>query len=81
MHFQTRDEVDGILRLCQLDVSRPSDEAWDRSVLSEAVEYLCKTFNYRAAEAVSPPEEIHDLFLLASGAKRSPATVASPARC
>jgi len=72
MHFQTRDEVDGFLRLCQLDVSRPYDEAWARSVLSEAVEYLRKTFNYRVADAVSQPGEIHDLFLLASGAKGSP---------
>jgi hypothetical protein len=40
MHFQTRGEVDGFLRICHLDVSRPYDEAWARSVLSEAVEYL-----------------------------------------
>jgi len=69
MHFQAREEVDRFLRLCQLDVSRPYDEAWARLVLSEAVAYLRKTFNYRVADAVAKPEEIHDLFLLASGAK------------
>ncbi len=72
MHFQTRDEVDSFLRLCQLDVSRPYDDAWARGVLAEAVEYLRKTFNYRVADAVAQPGEIHDLFLLASGAKGSP---------
>ncbi|MCE9668264.1 TIGR04552 family protein [Myxococcus stipitatus] len=68
MHFKERDEVDRFLRLCQLDVSRPDDEAWARLVLSEAVEYLRKTFNYRVADAVAKPREIHELFLLASGA-------------
>ncbi|MCY1021691.1 TIGR04552 family protein [Pyxidicoccus sp. MSG2] len=72
MHFQRRDEVDRFLRLCQLDVSRPYDEAWARSVLAEAVEYLRKTFNYRVADGVAQPAEIHDLFLFASGAKGSP---------
>ncbi|WP_255442835.1 TIGR04552 family protein [Corallococcus sp. Z5C101001] len=69
MHFQTRDEVDRFLRLCQLDVSRPYDDAWGRTVLADAVEYLRKTFDYRVAEAVAEPEELHDLFLFASGAK------------
>jgi uncharacterized protein (TIGR04552 family) len=72
MHFQTRDEVDGFLRLYGLDVSRPYDEAWARGVLAEAVEYLRKTFNYRVADAVAQPQEVHDLFLFASGAKGSP---------
>lgn len=69
MHFQTRDEVDRFLRLCQLDVSRPYDDAWARTVLADAVEYLRKTFDYRVADAVAQPEELHDLFLFASGAK------------
>ncbi|MCY1002440.1 TIGR04552 family protein [Myxococcus sp. MISCRS1] len=69
MHFQVRDEVDRFLRLCQLDLSRPFDEAWARMVLADAVSYLRKTYNYRVADAVARPEEIHDLFLLASGAK------------
>lgn len=72
MHFQTREEVDHFLRLCQLDTSRPYDEEWARTVLSDAVEYLRKTFNYRVAEAVARPEEIHDLFLFASGMKGPP---------
>jgi uncharacterized protein (TIGR04552 family) len=69
MHFQKRDEVDRFLRLCQLDVSRPYDDAWARTVLADAVDYLRKTFDYRVADAVAQPEEIHDLFLFASGAK------------
>src|SRR5215472_9538961 len=69
LHFQTRDEVDRFLRLCQIDPSKSYDEAWARTVLADAVEYLRRTFNYRVAESVAHPAEIHDLFLLASGAK------------
>jgi uncharacterized protein (TIGR04552 family) len=72
MHFESRDEVDHFLRLCQLDLSRPYDEAWARTVLADAVEYLRKTFNYRVADAVANPTEIHDLFLFASGVKGAP---------
>jgi uncharacterized protein (TIGR04552 family) len=72
MHFQTRDEVDRFLRLCQIDTSRPHDEAWARTVLADAVEYLRRTFDYRVADAVANPEEIHDLFLYASGVKGLP---------
>ncbi|WP_426753398.1 TIGR04552 family protein [Myxococcus sp. Y35] len=72
MHFQTREEVDNFLRLLQLDLSRPYDEEWARGVLSEAVEYLRKTFNYRVADAVARPAEIHDLFLYAAGVKGAP---------
>lgn len=69
LHFKTRDEVDRFLKLCQLDLATPWDEAWCRLILSEAVEYLRRTFNYRVAEEVAQPQEIHDLFLYASGAK------------
>nr|WP_257458118.1 TIGR04552 family protein [Archangium lipolyticum] len=72
MHFQARDEVDRFLRLCQVDTSQPHDEAWARTVLADAVEYLRRTFDYRVADAVANPEEIHDLFLYASGAKGQP---------
>ena len=69
LHFRDRDEVDRFLRLCCLDLTNPQDEAWARSVLAEAVEYLRKTFSYRVADVVARPAEIHDLFLLASGVK------------
>ncbi len=72
MHFQTRDEVDRFLRLCQIDTSRPHDEAWARMVLADAVEYLRRIFDYRVADAVASPGEIHDLFLYASGVKGLP---------
>ena len=72
MHFQSRDEVDRFLRLCQIDTSRPEDETWARTVLADAVEYLRQTFDYRVADAVADPEEIHDLFLYASGVKGLP---------
>jgi uncharacterized protein (TIGR04552 family) len=67
MHFKTWDEVDRFLRLLQIDPTRAHDEAWVRTVLADAVEYLRKTFNYRVADAVANPNMIHDLFLLASG--------------
>ncbi|MBX5481953.1 MAG: TIGR04552 family protein [Myxococcaceae bacterium] len=69
LHFTTREEVDRFLRLCLLDPDDPEDQRWMRTVLADAVAYLRKTFNYKVAEAVANPEEIHDLFLYASGAK------------
>jgi uncharacterized protein (TIGR04552 family) len=70
LHFTTRDEVDRFLRLCCIDPSQPGDVEWVRTVLSDAVEYLRKSFDYRVAKPVAEPEEIHDLFLYASGAKK-----------
>ncbi|HEY0883606.1 MAG TPA: TIGR04552 family protein [Archangium sp.] len=67
MHFKTWDEVDRFLRLLQVDPTRKSDELWVRTVLTDAVEYLRRTFNYRVADAVANPNMIHDLFLFASG--------------
>lgn len=69
LHFLSRDEVDRFLRLCEIDPSDPNDEAWVRTILNDAVEYLRRTFDYRVADAVARPGEIHDLFLYASGAK------------
>ena len=67
MHFTTWDEVDRFIRLCQIDPTQRHDEAWVRQVLSDAVEYLRRTFDYKVADAVANPNMIHDLFLLASG--------------
>jgi uncharacterized protein (TIGR04552 family) len=67
MHFKTWDEVDRFLRLLQVDPTRKSDELWVRTVLTDAVEYLRRTFNYRVSDAVANPNMIHDLFLFASG--------------
>ncbi|WNG46267.1 TIGR04552 family protein [Archangium minus] len=72
MHFQSRNEVDRFLRLCQIDTTRPEDELWARMVLADAVDYLRQTYNYRVADAVADPAEIHDLFLYASGVKGLP---------
>jgi uncharacterized protein (TIGR04552 family) len=69
LHFRTRDEVDRFLRLCCLDLTQAHDEAWGRKVLADSVEYLRRTFGYRVAEAVTHPQELHDLFLFASGVK------------
>jgi len=71
LHFQTHEEVDRFLRLCQIDPSKSYDEEWARTILGDAVEYLRRTFDYRVAEAVAQPAEIHDLFLYASGAKEA----------
>ncbi len=69
LHFKTRDEVDRFLKLCGVDPGKPHDEAWIRTVLADAVEYLRKTFDYKVTKAVSEPDEVHDLFLYASGVK------------
>jgi uncharacterized protein (TIGR04552 family) len=70
LHFGTRDEVDRFLRLCQVDPEAAHDVEWVRTVLADAVEYLRKSFDYRVASPVAQPEEIHDLFLYASGVKK-----------
>jgi uncharacterized protein (TIGR04552 family) len=69
LHFRTSDEVDRFLRLCCLDLGNAHDNAWTRIILADAVEYLRRTFGYRVADAVARPNEIHDLFLFASGLK------------
>jgi uncharacterized protein (TIGR04552 family) len=69
MHFESREEVDQFLRLCQMNPDDPIDEDWCRTVLRDAVDYLRGTFNYRVADAVAHPSEIHDIFLYASGLK------------
>lgn len=69
LHFRSRDEVDRFLRLCLLNPDDPADEAWMRTVLADAVAYLRKTFDYQVSAAVAEPDEIHDLFLYASGVK------------
>ena len=67
MHFSDRAEVSDFLDLCGYDMEEPLDEAWGRVVLADAVEYLRKTFHYRVTEAVAHPEDLHNLFLYASG--------------
>ncbi len=69
MHFLNRDEVDRFLRLVQIDPDNAEDEAWVRLILADAVEYLRRTFGYRVSDVVAHPDEIHDLFLYASGIK------------
>jgi uncharacterized protein (TIGR04552 family) len=69
LHFLNRDEVDRFLRLCEIDPTNAEDEKWVRLILADAVEYLRRTFGYRVTAAVANPEEIHDLFLYASGVK------------
>src|SRR4051794_27810952 len=69
LHFKARDEVDRFLRLSQIDPENPHDEEWVRTILADSVEYLRKTFDYRVADPVANPGEMHDLFLYASGAK------------
>ncbi len=66
LHFRTRDEVDRFLRLCLINPDDPVDQAWARVILSDAVDYLRRTFDYRVSDAVAQPAEIHDLFLYAS---------------
>src|SRR5437870_3403764 len=67
LHFQTRDEVDRYLRLCLFEPESPFDRARLQRILDEAVDYLRTSFRYTVSEAVAHPEDVRDLFLLASG--------------
>jgi len=67
LDFRDRAEVDRFLAINRFEVSDPRDERRLRSILSQAVDYLRKVFGYRVADAVASPEDVRDLFLLASG--------------
>lgn len=67
LNFENRDEVDAFLRLCLFRPGEEADDARMREILQEAVDYLRSAFRYRVADAVAEPEEVHDLFLIASG--------------
>jgi uncharacterized protein (TIGR04552 family) len=68
LDFRTREEVGRFLALHLFDLDDPKDERRVRSVLAQAVEYLRSEFGYRVASPVAEPEDVRDLFLLASGA-------------
>lgn len=67
LDFETREEVDRFLAINLFDPSDPRDERRLRSILSQAVDYLRRVFGYRVADAVAHPEDVRDLFLIASG--------------
>jgi uncharacterized protein (TIGR04552 family) len=67
LDFRDGAEVDGFLRLNLFDLDDPKDERRVRAILAQAVEYLRNAFGYRVAEPVAAPEDVKDLFLLASG--------------
>jgi uncharacterized protein (TIGR04552 family) len=65
--FKDAREVDAFLALNLFDLEETRDERRLRSILGQAVEYLRAEFGYRVAEPVARPEDVRDLFLLASG--------------
>jgi uncharacterized protein (TIGR04552 family) len=67
LDFRTREEVVRFLALHLFDLDDAKDERRVRSVLAQAVEYLRSEFGYRVATPVAEPEDVCDLFLLASG--------------
>jgi uncharacterized protein (TIGR04552 family) len=67
LHLESRDAVDHFLRLNLFDLRDPKDERRLRQILAQAVEYLRKAFGYRVAAPIAEPEDLRDLFLLASG--------------
>jgi uncharacterized protein (TIGR04552 family) len=68
LDFRSADEVTRFLALNLFDVDDPRDERRLRSVLAQAVEYLRAEFGYKVAAPVAEPEDVRDLFLVASGA-------------
>jgi len=67
LDFHTPAEVDAFLSLNLFDLEDPRDERRLRSILAQAVEYLRAAFGYRVADPVARPEDLRELFLLASG--------------
>jgi len=68
LDFRGPADVTRFLALNLFDLDDPRDERRVRSVLGQAVEYLRTEFGYRVASPVAEPEDVRDLFLLASGA-------------
>jgi len=68
LHFRDAAEVDHFLRLSLFDLDDPRDARRLRAILAQAVEYLRKAFGYRVADSVAQPDDLRELFLLASGA-------------
>src|SRR3954471_5274966 len=67
LHFQSPEEVERYLRLCLFEPDDPFDRARLQRILDEAVDYLRTAFRYAVAEQVAHPQQVQDLFLLASG--------------
>jgi len=67
LDFRNAAEVARFLSLHLFDLEDPRDEQRIRTVLGQAVEYLRNEFGYRVASPVAQPEDVCDLFLLASG--------------
>jgi uncharacterized protein (TIGR04552 family) len=68
LEFSGTDEVDRFLHLNLFDLDDARDERRIRCILLQAVEYLRNEFGYKVAAPVAEPEDVRDLFLLASGA-------------
>ncbi len=68
LDFASGREVERFLALNLFDLEDPRDERRLRSVLAQAVEYLRTEFGYKVASPVAQPEDVRELFLLASGA-------------
>jgi uncharacterized protein (TIGR04552 family) len=67
LHFRDAAEVDEFLRLSQFDLADERDERRLRAILAQAVDYLRRAFGYRVADAVAQPEDVREIFLIASG--------------
>jgi len=68
LEFTSADEVTRFLALNLVDLDDPRDERRLRSIVAQSVEYLRAEFGYKVAAPVASPEDVRDLFLLASGA-------------
>lgn len=66
--FADAAEVDAFLALNLFDLDEPRDERRLRAILGQAVDYLRSEFGYRVAAPVARPEDLRELFLVASGA-------------
>jgi uncharacterized protein (TIGR04552 family) len=69
LDFKEPREVDHFLALNLFDLDDLRDERRLRAILGQAVDYLRTAFGYRVAEPVAQPEDLRDLFLVASGAR------------
>ena len=66
MAFTRHSEVDDFLRVSGFEPYDPVDVAQIQSVHARALDYLTRTFDEKPHDGVAEPDDIRDLFLLAS---------------
>lgn len=67
LHIDTHEAVDKLLRLNKIDLANEKDASYLKQVHQHAVEFLDQSMGQQVSAEVANPEDVRDLFLIASG--------------